>query len=156
MVLQHDTIRHLAKTNTEGPEGRAALYHGSPTQPEGPSPSPDAVREAVAQGVRVGGNIADSTRPIGDDQARTIADSILDDKLATLREPAPEPDAVAEARGAYRVWMFDHRGIEVEDGKEHHFAVGAAYHDELVRTPDGWRIASRREQQLFMEGSLPG
>ena len=26
----------------------------------------------------------------------------------------------------------------------------------LVRTSEGWRIASRREEQAFMQGSLPG
>jgi hypothetical protein len=27
--------------------------------------------------------------------------------------------------------------------------------DELVRTRQGWRIAKRREDQAFLEGSLP-
>lgn len=41
------------------------------------------------------------------------------------------------------------------EGGRHHFAVGAYYIDELVRTPEGWRIASRLEQHHFTEGELP-
>jgi 3-phenylpropionate/cinnamic acid dioxygenase small subunit len=41
------------------------------------------------------------------------------------------------------------------DGSLHHFAVGAYYVDELVRTAAGWRIAKRREDQAFLEGALP-
>lgn len=40
-------------------------------------------------------------------------------------------------------------------GGRHHFAVGAYYLDELVRTPEGWRIASRLERHHFTEGELP-
>jgi len=41
------------------------------------------------------------------------------------------------------------------DGSPHQFNVGAYYVDELVRTPEGWRICKRTEEQAFMEGSLP-
>jgi hypothetical protein len=41
------------------------------------------------------------------------------------------------------------------DGTLHHFAVGAYYVDELVRTKQGWRIAKRREDQAFLEGAFP-
>ena len=30
--------------------------------------------------------------------------------------------------------------------------VGIWYHDTFVRTPDGWRISSRREQKGYMHG----
>jgi hypothetical protein len=33
------------------------------------------------------------------------------------------------------------------------FTVGAVYHDKIVRTPEGWRIAERIEEQRFI---LPG
>jgi 3-phenylpropionate/cinnamic acid dioxygenase small subunit len=42
------------------------------------------------------------------------------------------------------------------DGSLHPFTVGAYYHDVLVRTVEGWKIAERREVQSFMDGTLPG
>ena len=35
------------------------------------------------------------------------------------------------------------------------FYVGAWYDDKLVRTPEGWRIAERYEEQAFMQSSPP-
>ena len=58
---------------------------------------------------------------------------------------------VASARTAVYNPMF----FKNPDGSMHHFAVGAYYVDELVRTKQGWRIAKRREDQAFLEGSLP-
>lgn len=57
----------------------------------------------------------------------------------------------ASARTAVYNPMF----FKNPDGSMHHFAVGAWYVDELVRTGQGWRIAKRREDQVFLEGSLP-
>ncbi len=42
-----------------------------------------------------------------------------------------------------------------QDGSRHHFAVGAYYNDELVRTEAGWRIAVRIETHAFTEGAMP-
>lgn len=58
------------------------------------------------------------------------------------------------ARSDTYVWNPMH--MKLRDGTDHSFSVGAIYHDELVRTPGGWRIAERREEQILMEGSLPG
>ncbi len=46
-------------------------------------------------------------------------------------------------------------GFPKEDGSLHIFTVGAYYIDKLVRSDDGWKIASRFEQQAYLEGSLP-
>jgi 3-phenylpropionate/cinnamic acid dioxygenase small subunit len=35
------------------------------------------------------------------------------------------------------------------------FFTGGEYHDQMVRTPDGWRIAERVEKQLWNYGDLP-
>jgi hypothetical protein len=45
--------------------------------------------------------------------------------------------------------------IPGEGGQQTHFTVWAWYIDELVRTAEGWRIAKRFEQQIFVEGALP-
>ncbi len=36
------------------------------------------------------------------------------------------------------------------------FTVGGSYHDRLVRTADGWRIASRLEETLWWTNPMPG
>jgi hypothetical protein len=46
-------------------------------------------------------------------------------------------------------------GAEI-DGKPWLFLVGGAYHDRLVRTPAGWRIAHRVEETLWWDNPMPG
>ena len=58
-------------------------------------------------------------------------------------------------RAAARTAVYNPMFLGNADGSFHHFAVGAYYVDELVRTEAGWRIARRREEQAFIEGSLP-
>ena len=58
-------------------------------------------------------------------------------------------------RASARTAVYNPMFFKNPDGTQHHFAVGAYYVDELVRTKDGWRISKRREDQAFMEGSLP-
>jgi 3-phenylpropionate/cinnamic acid dioxygenase small subunit len=41
------------------------------------------------------------------------------------------------------------------DGAFWIFHVYAYYHDELVRTDQGWRIAKRVEEQLLLDGDVP-
>jgi hypothetical protein len=35
------------------------------------------------------------------------------------------------------------------------FFVGGEYHDQLVRTPDGWRITNRVEKSIWTDGAVP-
>jgi len=42
--------------------------------------------------------------------------------------------------------------IMTNDGKESVMFVGIWYHDTFVRTADGWRISSRREQKGYLHG----
>jgi 3-phenylpropionate/cinnamic acid dioxygenase small subunit len=41
------------------------------------------------------------------------------------------------------------------DGTTSIFFVGGEYHDELVRTPDGWRITDRLEKSIWTDGAVP-
>ena len=47
------------------------------------------------------------------------------------------------------------QGAATRDGPLHFFFVGARYDDDLVRTPDGWKIKNRVETTLWFQGSLP-
>jgi 3-phenylpropionate/cinnamic acid dioxygenase small subunit len=58
-------------------------------------------------------------------------------------------------RASARTAVYNPMFFTNADKSMHHFAVGAFYVDELVRTPAGWRIAKRREDQAFLEGALP-
>ncbi len=55
-----------------------------------------------------------------------------------------------------RTYVINPMGFPKEDGGLHVFTVAAHYVDRLVRTEDGWRIAERIEEQVLLDGSLPG
>ena len=42
-----------------------------------------------------------------------------------------------------------------DGGSRHAYTVCAHYVDRLVRTPEGWRIAERIEEEVIFEGALP-
>ena len=42
------------------------------------------------------------------------------------------------------------------DGKPWLFTVGGRYHDRLVNSPNGWRIARRIEHTLWWDNPMPG
>lgn len=47
-------------------------------------------------------------------------------------------------------------GIYDPEGRGLHvFVVGGWYHDTCVRTPEGWRITEKVEEQAFMQGGFP-
>ena len=56
-------------------------------------------------------------------------------------------------RARARTLVLNVNGVPNPDGTLNGFTVGAQYRDELVRTPDGWRIAVRVEEQLFLDSS---
>ena len=58
-------------------------------------------------------------------------------------------------RAKTRTMVYNPMGVPRKDGSLHIFTVGAYYDDVLVRTPEGWRIAERFEEQAFMQGTLP-
>ncbi len=58
-------------------------------------------------------------------------------------------------RASGKTLVINPMGFPNDDGSLHIFTVGAYYIDKLVRTDDGWRIADRFEQQVYLEGSLP-
>ncbi len=55
-----------------------------------------------------------------------------------------------------RTYVINPMGFPKPDGGVHMFTVGAHYVDKLVRTDDGWRIAERIEEAVYMDGTLPG
>ncbi len=58
-------------------------------------------------------------------------------------------------RAAAKTYLYNPMRMRAPDGSTQSFTVGGIYHDRLVRTAQGWRIAERREEQLFVEGSPP-
>ncbi len=58
-------------------------------------------------------------------------------------------------RASARTYVVNPMGFTNPDQSLHVFTVYAHYVDELVRTPDGWRIAKRIEEQQLLEGTLP-
>lgn len=58
-------------------------------------------------------------------------------------------------RATARTMMYNPMGAATREGPLHYFFMGGRYDDELVRTPDGWRITKRVETLLWFQGSLP-
>jgi ketosteroid isomerase-like protein len=61
----------------------------------------------------------------------------IDGDRATARTPCTNPMVLDDA-GSTKVWL-----------------IGLWYDDELVRTPDGWRFASRRQERCYSVVGLP-
>ena len=58
-------------------------------------------------------------------------------------------------RAAGKSYTFNVNGVHAE-GKLQHMNVGAQYIDTFARTPQGWRITSRREARLVTFGYVFG
>lgn len=54
-----------------------------------------------------------------------------------------------------RTYVINPMAVPADGGKRHAFTVCAHYVDKLVRTPQGWRIAERIEEEVIFEGALP-
>jgi len=66
-------------------------------------------------------------------------------------------DFDADGNGARsRTYCINPMGFTNKDGSTAAFHCYVHYVDRLVRTPDGWRIAERVEQEFFVDGGLPG
>jgi hypothetical protein len=51
--------------------------------------------------------------------------------------------------------FFNPMGLPRPDGSVHTFFCGGFYRDRLYRTPGGWRIQERVNDQRYLHGSLP-
>ena len=63
---------------------------------------------------------------------------VVDGNSATSRTPCLNPMVLAVPPGA-----------DDDSDNEHVYFCGLWYHDELVKTPDGWRIRERREERAY-------
>lgn len=54
-----------------------------------------------------------------------------------------------------RTYVVNPMSLPSPRGAQRAFTVWAHYVDRIVRTPGGWRIAERIEEQVLMEGGLP-
>ena len=58
-------------------------------------------------------------------------------------------------RATSRAEFYNPMAQEAPDGGRSYFFVGGEYHDKLVRTDRGWRIAERIEKTVWTDGSVP-
>ncbi len=64
---------------------------------------------------------------------------------------ANEEVSIDGDRATSRAYLFNPMARADADGGSKLFFVGGAYVDELVRTPQGWRIRRRVEQQSWVD-----
>lgn len=53
-------------------------------------------------------------------------------------------------------YMINPLGYPAEGDKTEMIFCGGLYHDQLVRTAEGWRIRERVIELLYLDGKLPG
>lgn len=53
-------------------------------------------------------------------------------------------------------YLFNPLGYATDGGKVEMLYCGGLYHDQIVRTREGWRIRERVIETLFLDGKLPG
>ena len=70
--------------------------------------------------------------------------------LVTNKEITIEGDTATSRAGFYNPMGHDRT-----DGTRVYFHCGGEYRDQLVRTPEGWRIKNRFEQTIWVDGEMP-
>lgn len=55
-----------------------------------------------------------------------------------------------------RCYLFNPLGWTRDDGGIEMMYCGGSYRDELLRTPQGWRIRERVIETLYLDGRMPG
>jgi len=109
--------------------------------------TPDAVLD-----YRSAGGIRGSLGEVGEWLASVLPFFTWTQHLVLNRAVDHEPEAdTATAHSD-----FSNPNGAVVDGKPWLFVVGGAYHDRLVRTAAGWRIAHRVEETLWWDNPMPG
>jgi 3-phenylpropionate/cinnamic acid dioxygenase small subunit len=58
-------------------------------------------------------------------------------------------------RATSRAEFYNPMVMAKRDGTTSIFFVGGEYHDQLVRTPNGWRITNRVEKSIWTDGAVP-
>lgn len=58
-------------------------------------------------------------------------------------------------RATSRSEFYNPMVMAKRDGTTSIFFVGGEYHDQLVRTPNGWRITNRVEKSIWTDGAVP-
>jgi 3-phenylpropionate/cinnamic acid dioxygenase small subunit len=58
-------------------------------------------------------------------------------------------------RATSRAEFYNPMVMAKRDGTTSIFFVGGEYHDELVRTRNGWRITNRVEKSIWTDGAVP-
>ena len=70
--------------------------------------------------------------------------------LVTNKRIAVDGDAATS-----RAYFYNPMVTAKPDGSRGVFYVGAEYHDQLARTPQGWRITERIEKSVWTDGDVP-
>lgn len=58
-------------------------------------------------------------------------------------------------RATSRAEFYNPMVMAQRDGTTSIFFVGGEYHDDLLRTPNGWRITNRLEKSVWTDGAVP-
>lgn len=89
----------------------------------------------------------------GRDAIRTRISRAIDPLDATQHTVTNHMIVVDGDRASCRCYLHSQHVRHTAEGSPH-YVIAGRYEDELVRTPDGWRIAFRRLVVVWSEGNL--